>query len=49
MGRLLAALIQAGVRVNQFREEQSDLEDTFLSITRVVSGEKAENGNTNLR
>jgi ABC-2 type transport system ATP-binding protein len=34
MGRLLTALIEAGVRVNQFREEPSDLEDTFLSITR---------------
>lgn len=34
MGRLLAALIQAGVRVNQFREEVADLEDTFLSITK---------------
>ena len=49
MGRLLAALIQAGVQVNQFREEESDLEDTFLSITRVVSGEKAESGDPNLR
>ena len=34
MGRLLADLIGAGVRVNQFREEPFDLEATFLSITR---------------
>ena len=33
-GRLLADLIRAGVRVNQFREEPFDLEDTFLSVTR---------------
>lgn len=31
---LLAALIQAGVRVSQFRELQSDLEDAFLSVIR---------------
>jgi ABC-2 type transport system ATP-binding protein len=42
VGRLLAELIQAGVRVNQFREEAFDLEDTFLSITRsgVPSGDR---------
>jgi ABC-2 type transport system ATP-binding protein len=32
-GELLARLIQAGVRVNQFREVQADLEETFLTIT----------------
>ncbi len=31
---LLVALIQAGVRVSQFRELQSDLEDAFLSVIR---------------
>jgi len=32
-GDLLARLVQAGVRVNQFREVQADLEETFLTIT----------------
>ncbi|WP_164101581.1 ABC transporter ATP-binding protein [Candidatus Laterigemmans baculatus] len=31
---LLTALVQAGVRVAQFRELQSDLEDAFLSVIR---------------
>jgi ABC-2 type transport system ATP-binding protein len=30
---LLAALLAAGIRVAQFREVQSDLEDAFLSVT----------------
>ncbi|HEY7425038.1 MAG TPA: ABC transporter ATP-binding protein [Gemmataceae bacterium] len=34
LGRILTRLIRAKIRVNQFREVQSDLEDTFLSITR---------------
>jgi ABC-2 type transport system ATP-binding protein len=34
LGRVLIRLIRAGMRVNQFREVQSDLEDMFLSITR---------------
>ena len=46
MGLLLTTLIQAGVRVNQFREEPYDLEDTFLSITRsaVPSGDRPSAG-----
>jgi ABC-2 type transport system ATP-binding protein len=42
MGQLLAQLIQAGIRVNQFREVPADLEDTFLSITAgsLASGER---------
>lgn len=31
---LLAALVKAGVRLSQFRELQSDLEDAFLSVIR---------------
>ncbi len=34
LARLLAVLVKGGVAVSQFRELQSDLEDTFLSITR---------------
>lgn len=34
LAHLLARLITAGIPVVQFRELQSDLEDTFLSITR---------------
>lgn len=37
MGQLLARLVVAEVRVNEFREVQSDLEDTFLSITRSTT------------
>jgi ABC-2 type transport system ATP-binding protein len=42
VGKLLSALVQSGVAVNQFREVQSDLEDTFLSITRgdLPSGDR---------
>jgi ABC-2 type transport system ATP-binding protein len=42
VGEVLARLVQAGVRVNQFREVQSDLEDTFLSLTRgdLPSGDR---------
>jgi ABC-2 type transport system ATP-binding protein len=42
MGELLVRLVQANVRVNQFREVPSDLEDTFLSITRstLASGDR---------
>jgi ABC-2 type transport system ATP-binding protein len=34
VGAVLSHLVTAGIRVNQFREVQTDLEDTFLSITR---------------
>jgi ABC-2 type transport system ATP-binding protein len=34
MGELLAQLVASGVKVTQFREVQSDLEDAFLSVTR---------------
>ena len=35
----LAALIRAEIEVSQFRELQSDLEDTFLSITRQATAD----------
>jgi ABC-2 type transport system ATP-binding protein len=35
LGAILGRLIQSGIRVNQFREVQADLEDTFLTITRA--------------
>jgi ABC-2 type transport system ATP-binding protein len=34
LGEILSQLIGAGVRVTQFREVASDLEDAFLSVTR---------------
>ena len=34
LAELLTQLVQAGIQVSQFRELQTDLEDTFLSITR---------------
>jgi hypothetical protein len=37
VGALLSLLVSAGVRVNQFREVPTDLEDTFLSLTRNVA------------
>ena len=33
LGQLLTQLVNAGITVSQFREEVTDLEDTFLSIT----------------
>jgi ABC-2 type transport system ATP-binding protein len=43
MGRLLAELIGQGLAVTQFREEQTDLEDAFMSVTRQDDRpEKAE-------
>ena len=42
LGTLLAALIQNGIPVTQFRELQTDLEDAFLSVTRA----DAEESNT---
>lgn len=39
LAKLLAMLIRAGVEVSQFRELQTDLEDTFLSITRQPPGQ----------
>jgi ABC-2 type transport system ATP-binding protein len=39
VGGLLSQLVAAGVRVNQFREVPTDLEDTFLSITRSAAAE----------
>lgn len=35
LGEILARLIHAGVKVTQFRELQTDLEDAFLSVTRA--------------
>jgi len=42
MGKLLARLIEAKVPVCEFREVQSDLEDTFLTIARsdIPSGDR---------
>jgi ABC-2 type transport system ATP-binding protein len=33
LGDVLSALVHDGIRVNQFRELQADLEDAFLSVT----------------
>jgi len=40
LSAILAALIEAGIVVSQFRELQQDLEDTFLSITREAQEER---------
>lgn len=37
LGGILTRLVQAGVRVTQFREEAGDLEEAFLSVTRAGS------------
>ena len=42
LAELLAQLVQAGIQVSQFRELQTDLEDTFLSITREAAAGSAE-------
>ena len=46
LGDLLAALVQNGIPVTQFRELQTDLEDAFLSVTRAdaeeTNAEKSE-------
>ena len=34
MGDILTRLVQAGVRVTQFREVQTDLEEAFMSFAR---------------
>jgi ABC-2 type transport system ATP-binding protein len=39
LGNVLRELIQHGVRVTQFREVPSDLEDAFLSVTRAEAEE----------
>jgi ABC-2 type transport system ATP-binding protein len=39
LGNVLRDLIQHGVRVTQFREVPSDLEDAFLSVTRAEAEE----------
>jgi ABC-2 type transport system ATP-binding protein len=46
MGELLAALVGAGIRVNQFREVQSDFEETVLAMTRsdLPSGDREAAG-----
>lgn len=41
IGAVLSQLVSAGIRVNQFREVQTDLEDTFLSITRNAEAAEA--------
>jgi ABC-2 type transport system ATP-binding protein len=35
LGAILTKLVQSGVRVTQFRELQTDLEEAFLSVTRA--------------
>ena len=44
LGELLAELIRQGVRVTQFREVPSDLEDAFLSVTSDESAAKQPAG-----
>ena len=34
LSTLVARLVEAGIEIGQFRELQSDLEETFLTITR---------------
>ncbi len=41
---LLGALIQGGVKVTQFREVQTDLEEAFMSFARPNDGEQAPSG-----
>jgi ABC-2 type transport system ATP-binding protein len=41
---LLGALIQGGVKVTQFREVQSDLEEAFMSFARPNDGENGPSG-----
>jgi ABC-2 type transport system ATP-binding protein len=43
MGSVLQRLINDGINVTQFREEQSDLEDAFMSVTRN-HGENGHSG-----
>lgn len=43
---LLGALIQGGVKVAQFREVQTDLEEAFMSFARPNDGEQAPSGNS---
>jgi len=38
LGEVLAQLVGQGIRVTQFREVPSDLEDAFLSVTKSVEG-----------
>lgn len=38
LGDVLAQLVRQGVRVTQFREVPSDLEDAFLSVTKSAEG-----------
>ena len=38
LGELLAKLVQRGIRVTQFREVPSDLEDAFLLVTQSAEG-----------
>ena len=39
LGDLLASMISSGIKVTQFRELQTDLEDAFLSVTRADAEE----------
>ena len=41
LGRILSQLIENGVRVAQFRELQTDLEDAFLSVTQNATAPEA--------
>jgi ABC-2 type transport system ATP-binding protein len=41
-GNMLNALVTAGIKVTQFREIQTDLEDAFLSVTREPGSENSK-------
>ena len=34
LGKILAQLVEGGIQVTQFREEQTDLEEAFMSFAR---------------
>ena len=42
LGKLLVQLVKAEVKVNQFRELQTDLEDAFLSVTQHNAGDPGD-------
>jgi ABC-2 type transport system ATP-binding protein len=41
LGRILAQLVQEGIEVTQFREEQTDLEEAFMSFARPAEQREA--------
>ena len=42
LGKVLARLVQEGIAVTQFREEQTDLEEAFMSFARPAETRQAE-------